>query len=261
MLGLGRTALDTILGMLGIVAHAGSKPAWALLRGAVGVVQHNLADHVQLNNLDKEIMAMKAAGISEVEHNGEKRWPLTCSFDMGWQKRAAGKQYNSPSGYAFLVGCFSNKLLWRICYTKGCATCHLKWKKQGVSVDDATAANELGELGRVKTDHRCPHNFKGSSKSMEARGALSMVIAMFNLGKNYISRLLTDDDSTTCSNMRHPFHELVKLGIMKPKTDKETDWPNTAKGHFVADKGKLPLMVKAIDDFLADPTHRAKSFG
>ncbi len=73
MLGLGWTALDTILGMLGIVAHAGSKPAWALLHGAVGVVQHNLADHIQVNNLDKEIMAMKAASISEVEHNGEKR--------------------------------------------------------------------------------------------------------------------------------------------------------------------------------------------
>jgi len=59
----------------------------------------------------------------------------------------------------------------------------LKWKKQGVSVDNAMAANEHGELGQVKTDHWCPCNFKGSSKSMEARAALSMVIAMFNLGK------------------------------------------------------------------------------
>jgi len=180
---------------------------------------------------------------------------------MGWQKRATRKQYNSPSGHAFLVRCFYNKILQHICYAKGCATCQIKWKNQGVSADDATAGNELGELGMVVTDHQCPHNFKGPSKSTEARAALSIVIAMFNMEKNYISRLLTDDDSTTHLNVQHPFHKLVKLGIMKPKTDKEMDWPKTAKGYFVADKCNLPFMVKAINDFLADPTHQAKSFG
>jgi len=42
MLGLGRTVLDTILGMMGIATSAGFKVAWATLRHAIGVAQQHL---------------------------------------------------------------------------------------------------------------------------------------------------------------------------------------------------------------------------
>jgi len=43
ILGLGRTGLNTILGMLGIIAHQGSKPALSLVCNAVGSIQQVLA--------------------------------------------------------------------------------------------------------------------------------------------------------------------------------------------------------------------------
>jgi len=46
ILGLGRTGMETILGMLGIISHQGSKLAWSLVRNAVGLMQQLLADMV-----------------------------------------------------------------------------------------------------------------------------------------------------------------------------------------------------------------------
>ncbi len=61
MLGLGRTVLDTILGMMGIATSAGFKVAWATLRHAVGVAQQHLADCAQVENRAAEIAAMQQA--------------------------------------------------------------------------------------------------------------------------------------------------------------------------------------------------------
>jgi len=117
--------MDTILGMLGIIAHRGSKPVWSIVCNAVGSMQQLLADAVQKENLQIEIDRMKAAGITQVKFGGKLLWPLTCSFDMAWQKRAAGKCYNSPSGHALLVGGFSNKIIKCKVYSKGCTICQL----------------------------------------------------------------------------------------------------------------------------------------
>jgi len=95
ILGLGRTGMDTILGMLGIIANQGSKPAWLLVCNTVGTMQQLLADAVQKENMQIEIERMKQAGITQVEFNGKLLWLLTCSFNMAWQKRATGKCYNS----------------------------------------------------------------------------------------------------------------------------------------------------------------------
>jgi len=74
---------------------------------------------------------------------------------MGWQKRAAGKQYNNPSGHAFMVGGYTNKILCHICYAKGCATCHKRWKK-GVSINDAMKDRALGDLAILKQTTAVP---------------------------------------------------------------------------------------------------------
>jgi len=258
MSGLGRTALDTILGMLGIVTSAGSKVAWATLRHAVGVVQQHLADCAQVENRAAEIAAMQRAGIQPVVHNGQLLWPLTVSFDMAWQKRAAGRAYNSPSGHAFFVAGHTKKIVSRTGYAKACCVCCRGWKKQGISIEDATKDDGVGELMQIATDHHCPKNFSGSSKSMEARAAVSMITKMFELTDCCIDVLLTDDDATTRSNNKHSFKEMYDAGLMRSK---ELDWPRNEKGVYLPDHGKLPLHVWAIRHYLADPTHRCKSFG
>ena len=37
--------------------------------------------------------------------------PLAVSYDMGWNKRAGGRVYNSLSGHGFLIGCRSGKVI------------------------------------------------------------------------------------------------------------------------------------------------------
>jgi len=87
---------------------------------------------------------------------------LTCCLDMGWQHCASGRNYNSMSGHAFLVGANSNKILMRVCYSKSCCTC--RWQQTKKKKKGEVIAKEKEVLGEQKTDnkdHHCPHNFKG----------------------------------------------------------------------------------------------------
>jgi len=115
----------------------------------------------------------------------------------------------------------------------------------------------VGELANSKDTHCCPQNFSGSSKSMEACGAIKLVTEMFDFNDAYVSVIIGDDDSTTRSNLKQSYKELIKSGKW---ADKEK-CPKTKRGKFVDDKGKLPLRVWEILFFLADPSHRGKSFG
>jgi len=60
---------------------------------------------------------MKEKGIEPVMDNRTPIWPLTISYDMGWQKCASGKQYNSSSGHGLLVALHTNKVISQIVYS------------------------------------------------------------------------------------------------------------------------------------------------
>jgi len=102
------TAMDTLMGMLGIVAHCGSRHCWSEIAMRVGMVQQKVADDVQKTNLENEIKKMQENGMEPVLDGERMIWPLTVMYDMGWQKRAAGRHYNSRSGHGFLVAAFTN---------------------------------------------------------------------------------------------------------------------------------------------------------
>jgi len=257
MLGLGHTALDTILGMLGIASHAGLTSCWAKIQNLIGTSKQKWADTVQEHNLNAEISMLCESGVDPVVHDGKTIWSLTCSFDMGWQKHAA-RIYNSPSGHAFLIGTLTGKIICRTVYCKGCSSCEKKWKKDGISKEAATKDEQPGKLPFIKKDHCCPCNYNGTLKSMEARSVLSMVTKIFEGGKANISNLVSDDDLTHHSNLKHSPQAILDAD---PTLKKKDIWPKNNKGHYIADNGKLPLSVHAIDRFLADPLHRAKSFG
>jgi len=94
---------------------------------------------------------------------------------------------------------------------------------------------------------------------MEAWAAVSMVTSIFECGGGFIRDLLTDDNSTTHSNCKLSFQAQLNTGGMK---NKKTEWPWTKGGKaYMTDKGKLPLTVKQIESFFANPTHHCKSFG
>jgi len=201
---------------------------------------------------------MHESGVEPVVHDGNTIWPLTCSFDMGWQKRAAGRIYNSPSGHAFLIGTLTGKIICCNIYCKGCSSCEKKWKKEGISKEVATKDDQPGKLSFIEKDHRCPCNYNGTSKSMETRSALSMVTKIFEGGKAYILNLVSNDDLMLCSNLKHLPQAILDAN---PTLEKKDVWPKNEKGVYIADKGKLPLSVHAIGSFLADLSHWTKSVG
>ncbi len=178
-------------------------------------------------------------------------WPLTCIIDFAWQRRSCGVAYNSLSGHSFLIGARSKKILDVVVFSKTCRKC----KK--TSASQAKMDGVSGEIP-PSTQHRCPCNFKGSSKSMEPIAAVKMIVRLFDTVRAFVSVLIGDDDSTVRAQARHSYQERLNTGAM---TDKEKEWPKNKSGNFVADHGKLPLRVKEIDKMLADPSHRCKSWG
>jgi len=180
---------------------------------------------------------------------------------MGWQKQSVGNNYNSNSDHALMVGCHTNKVLMRKVYSKKCKHCEVQRKKQNLPREVTNKNDPSGEITPNNTPtHRCPKNYKGTAKSMEACAVVSMVTEMYDAGKNVIDVLLTDDDSTTRSNARHSFQEVMTANGWTEK-EKVEHWPKTKGGKYVADRGKLPIRVRAISKYLADPPHHGKSIG
>jgi len=70
LFGNGVTGLDTLLGMLGLGVHSGSRRSWAIVMSHCGKAQQAVADAVQKTNLQNEINAMKGKGIQPVMENG-----------------------------------------------------------------------------------------------------------------------------------------------------------------------------------------------
>ncbi len=132
--------------------------------------------------------------------------------------------------------------------------------KNGLTRAEATKDEPMGEINTNVniTSHRCPRNYNGSAKSMEACGALSLITRTYNRGNECVSILVGDDDSTTRSNCKHSIKAVMQANGW---TNKAEHWPKNAKGKYVADNGKLALHVRAIDKFLADPSHHGKSIG
>ncbi len=226
LFGNGLSSLDTMLGMLGIAVHSGLCSSWAAISHHLGVAQQAVADNVQIMNLEKEIEAMKECGIKQVQDKDNMVWPLTCTYDMGWQKRASGKNYNSQSGHGFMVGGYTSKILKRVCYSRGCKTCANQWRKQNISRTEATKDELTGEVVPNNTTHHCPRNYNGSAKSMEACGAVSMMTALYDDGGKYVSVLVGDDDSTTRSHSQHSYKAIMEQNGW---TDKAAHWPKKGK--------------------------------
>ena len=133
---------------------------------------------------------------------------------MGWQKRATGKLYDSLSGHAYTIGCRTGLIIGLCVKCKKCTVCRT-----------------TNKLGVAAAEHDCVINWTGASGAMEAGVALEMVTEMCQNtdGRLYIELLVSDDDSSMRSHLRH----------------------------FEND-GKLPANVPE-PSFLADPSHRIKT--
>lgn len=77
------------------------------------------------------------------------------SYDMGWSKWGAGRNYDNLNGYGAIIGHKSGLVL-------DYATCNRKCKKC--------------DLNEEQTDHDCRMNFYGSAKAMEPHVGKKLIV-------------------------------------------------------------------------------------
>ncbi|XP_033759536.1 LOW QUALITY PROTEIN: uncharacterized protein LOC117341782 [Pecten maximus] len=110
---------------------------------------------------------------------------VTASFDGAWQKRGAGRGYNSLTGlFVFIFKVYTCKMN---CYSvkgKRCRCC--------------TAAKKKGVPPR---NHKCSLNWTGSAKSMEPAMACEMLHGVIDKGQR-VKILVMDNDSTTIARVK-----------------------------------------------------------
>ena len=113
---------------------------------------------------------------------------ISVSYDMGWQKRATGRIYDSLSGHGFFVGCLSKNVVRYGLLKKKCSTC-----------------NRQNRLSIPSGEHKCLVNWSGSSGTMEAALAFDLVINIYKMFKGlvYIKEIITDDDSTKRTHLKN----------------------------------------------------------
>jgi len=118
------------------------------------------------------------------------------------------------SGHAFLVNANSNKILKQIVFSKSCCMCTRR-KKKDPELAAKRATEPMGILLMKGKDHRCPRNFKGSSKSMEPKGAIALLTDLFNAGIALVAELVVDNDCSTKANAHHSFKAKIEERIWK----------------------------------------------
>jgi hypothetical protein len=235
-LGIGIEGFARVLGYLGVRPSVGSDLHWRALENTMFSTIEKVSKACMLDNIKAELLAVKEKLNGGVTKSKE-RFGLFTSWDMGWQKRSSGRAYNSPSGVGFLLGGYTKKVLCLSVFSKICATC---------TAD--TRAN------RQPTEHRCPKNHTGSSKSMESIGALQCVKELYDKTEDcYVCGICTDDDTCTRGILSHSFRE-------KYPTDR-TKWPRKENGTILSDPGKLPLSMPEVQFKYADKVHRKKCYG
>jgi hypothetical protein len=175
--------------------------------------------------------------------------------------------FNSPSGDAVLVDCRTKGILGVEVYSMKCGTCDRGKYKD--ATDEEIAEMELQAKEPKKLTpaegHRCPKNYEGSSKGMEAMAAATLVTRLYNTGKAWAHTMVGDDDSSTRAVLHTDWKVYAEDHPDRPKEDYWPSFVDTdGRTKFVAPrdlKGGLHYSIPPPVRFLADPTHRFRVIG
>jgi hypothetical protein len=223
-MGQGKTGAGILGGMFSIIPE-GLKNQWTELEEAIAQYQIALGTTILEENVKKEQL------LSEVDKFD--RYLFCVSIDAAWNTRGSGKSYNSDSGHHITVGNRTGLVVALHYMSKRCVKCELASKAGVVNVHDPNV---------------CSRNYLGSSKGMEADGAL---VGCLHLHKNHnvvYEIIVMDDDSSTENILKWNFKEAFDKELI-------ASIPKTPSGGKKVDNGKLPLTHPPITR-LADHNHR-----
>jgi hypothetical protein len=170
---------------------------------------------------------------------------VDASYDMAWQQKGSGHQYNSMSGHGSMIGSLTRRVIGLVIKSKLCNKCNVARKK------DPT-------LPFGDHDGTCWKSHNGTSGSMESAGCLELVVAIYEKQHAIVRKLCCDDDSSIradCQwiNADYLVNNNINVLPMVPKK------VGTNKGKLQPrpDKGKLPAHVPE-PLFVADLNHQRK---
>ena len=130
--------------------------------------------------IDENIKLFKS-GKYEKMHKDLYKIGISITYDMGWQKRATGRIYDSLSGHGFFIGWLAKNIEQYSIMKKKCSTC-----------------TTLNSLSLPYNSPTCSVNWEGSSGAIEASLSLKLVLNIEKIfrGLVYVKEITTDNDST-----------------------------------------------------------------
>ena len=224
MSGSGRTEAKIIPGMLNLANNPMSARITDMQQ-ELGLAIVKIGKEVLRENLEKE------KNLSPVGVDGNKN--LSVSNDARWDKRSAGRSYDSMSGCSVMNGNRTGLTIGLEPMSMTCMMCE----------------NNTPHDAEV-----CSHNYEGTSKGMEATGAARLVKRLFEEGNVYVGEYVSDDDSSSRAILTHSTADLIEAGTLS-----EEDWPRYLNGGKKPDNGQLPINHPEIS-FLADKGHRVRGY-
>jgi hypothetical protein len=154
------------------------------------ILHENLVAEVKATITDPNDFFLWEQGLQGAVDLSKAKYPrIMVSYDMAWQQRNSGNQYNSASGHALFVGGKTRQCLSLVVKSKVCNLCSTWSKKHDIAVDPVPP-------------HRCRKNHEGSSGSMESQACLEMVVDMFNKKMCSVHTICIDDDASTRSMLK-----------------------------------------------------------
>jgi hypothetical protein len=206
--GDGRQEANVIAGMMKLNVNPMQR-RWTDVQEEVGVVIIQVGNEVLEENLHIECM------LSPVGNQGRRA--LDVASDTHWDKRGSTRRYDSLSGCTVTFGLKSNLPIGMEAMSSICIKC-----KKGLEHNESL----------------CPKNYDGSAKGMEASGAATIVRRIFeNIhDKCYVSRLVTDDDSSVRKILTHSYRDLLAANRIT-----EDECPRYANGKKKPDNSLLPI--------------------
>ena len=175
--GIGETHLNNLLSTLNVPTI--NPVTFKSRERGIGTAVEKVA---RKNCLENMALDRKLAldGVATADSDGFVS--VSCSYDMGWQKRSRG--HNSSTGHGALMGLTTGKFLDFETKTKTCRICKNAMK-----------------AGKKANVHDCCLNHSASSKAMEPKAAVDLFTR--NLKSNVkLSVYAGDDDSTTATHIK-----------------------------------------------------------
>jgi hypothetical protein len=248
-IGDGHTEAGRILGLCGLPNDTTmNSRSFHMIEERIGPYIRELGEEIIRDNLIEEVRSsMLLAGNSDYFETWKsslsddtvvldpKRLPwVDASYDMAWQQKGSGHQYNSASGHGSMFGCLTRRIIGLVVKSKMCGLCSAAKKK------DPTV--EFGQH-----EGWCWKNHHGTSGSMESAGCLQIIVLNFDKYQVYIRKLCCDDDSSICadcqwSNANYLINNNTEVLPMVPKM-------------VGINKGKLQLRPDKVSFQVMSPNH------